>query len=66
MLAAHALGLGACWYCAPLFCQQEVRSVLGIPEDVEPQALIALGYPDERPEAPPRYPFEKIVHFDGW
>ncbi|MEM3795317.1 MAG: nitroreductase family protein, partial [Thermoprotei archaeon] len=28
MLAAHALGLGACWYSAPLFCSQRVKDTL--------------------------------------
>lgn len=45
LLAAHALGLGACWYSAPLFCQQSVRAALGIGEWLEPAALITLGYP---------------------
>ncbi|HRO23854.1 MAG TPA: nitroreductase family protein, partial [Promineifilum sp.] len=31
MLAAHALGLGACWVCAPLFCPAIVRETLDLP-----------------------------------
>ena len=34
LLAAHSEGLGACWFCAPLFCQDVVRKVLRIPEGV--------------------------------
>ncbi len=45
LLAAHAEGLGACWMCAPLFCQEQVRTVLAMPDDWEPQALLTLGYP---------------------
>lgn len=45
LIAAHVLGLGACWYSAPLFCQQRVREVLGLGEEVEPAALITMGYP---------------------
>lgn len=45
LLAAHAAGLGACWMCAPLFCQDVVRDTLNLPEDWEAQALITLGYP---------------------
>jgi coenzyme F420-0:L-glutamate ligase/coenzyme F420-1:gamma-L-glutamate ligase len=47
LLAAHALGLGACWMCAPLFCPGVVREALGLPEDWQPQALITVGFPDE-------------------
>lgn len=47
VLAAHALGLGACWMCAPLFVPDSVREVLQLAADWEPQALITLGYPAE-------------------
>jgi len=66
LLAASALGLGACWYCAPLFCPDVVREILGIPEGVEPQALIAVGYPNEEPEPPPRKPLEEVVYLERW
>ena len=66
LLAAHSKGLGACWFCAPIFCKDAVRKVLRIPEDVEPQALVAMGYPIEKPLAPLRKPFQNIFHFDYW
>ena len=45
LLTAHALGLGACWMCAPLFCPDVVRDALELPADWEAQALITIGYP---------------------
>ena len=45
LLSAHALGLGACWLCAPLFCPQTVRRTLDLPDDWQPQGLITVGYP---------------------
>jgi len=50
LLAAHAAGLGACWMCAPLFCQELVRISLNLADDWEPQALITIGYPAETKE----------------
>ena len=47
LLAAHALGLGACWMCAPLFAPDTVREVLKLDADWEPQALITVGYAAE-------------------
>ena len=47
LLAAHALGLGACWMCAPLFVPETVREVLQLDADWEPQALITVGYAGE-------------------
>jgi coenzyme F420-0:L-glutamate ligase / coenzyme F420-1:gamma-L-glutamate ligase len=45
LLAAEALGLGACWMCAPLFCPDVVQMALSLAEDWQPQGLITLGYP---------------------
>jgi len=50
LLAAHALGLGACWiasYDTPH--EEEVREILGVPEGVRIAAIISIGYPAERP-----------------
>lgn len=47
LLAASALGLGACWMCAPLFCPDVVRKTLALPADWQPQGLVTVGYPDE-------------------
>lgn len=62
LLAAHALGLGACWMCAPLFVPDTVRAVLQLDLDWNPQALITLGYPAES-KTRTRMPLENIVRF---
>jgi F420 biosynthesis protein FbiB-like protein len=66
LLSAHDLGLGACWYCAPAFCKQTVRRALQIPEDVEPSALILMGYPAESPTIPSKKPAKDYCFVDGW
>ncbi len=47
LLAAHAVGLGGVWLCAPRFCPETVRQTLDLPDHWSPQGLILLGYPDE-------------------
>jgi coenzyme F420-0:L-glutamate ligase/coenzyme F420-1:gamma-L-glutamate ligase len=66
LLAAHYKGLGACWYCAPLFCQNDVRKILKIPQNIDPQALITLGYPEEKPPRTPRKSLESVIHYEIW
>ena len=66
LLAAYANGLGACWYCAPNFCKPAVREALEIPDHVEPQAIITLGYADEEPKTPSRKPIADYVHMEKW
>lgn len=48
LLAAHALGLAACWMCAPLFCPEVVVQTLDLPDDWQPQSLITVGHPAEK------------------
>lgn len=48
LLSAAAEGLGACWMCAPLFCQDTVAAAAGLPEGWQAQGLITLGYPASR------------------
>jgi coenzyme F420-0:L-glutamate ligase / coenzyme F420-1:gamma-L-glutamate ligase len=64
LLAAHAKGLGACWFCAPAFCKETVKKYLEIPKEVEPQALIAMGYAAEKPEAPLRKGLDEVCFRD--
>lgn len=66
LLVAHDEGLGACWFCAPLFCQNVVRTVLKIPQHVDPQALITLGYLTANLDPPQRKSLEEIVDQDCW
>jgi nitroreductase len=46
LLAAAAEGLAACWMCAPLFCEADVKRTLSLPADWQVQGLVTLGYPD--------------------
>ncbi len=62
LLAAHALGLGACWIGA--FNEGEVRRVLNIPGGVRPVAMVPVGHPAEKPRAPPRRSMMKNVHYE--
>lgn len=64
LLEAHSIGLGTRWIGA--FDDEEIRSLLKIPEEIVPQAVIALGYPKEIPEKPPKYPLESVVYFNHW
>ena len=66
LLAAHAKGLGSCWFCAPGFCKETVRKMLEIPGEVEPEALIAMGYPAEQPPVPSKKPLGDYCFKDKW
>jgi nitroreductase len=52
MLFAHSKSLGSVWVGA--FDEKEVSKILSLPKNLSPIAMIPVGYPAEKPEAPPR------------
>ncbi len=63
LLRATEFGLGACWMCAPLFCQRAVVQALKLPDEWEPQALITVGYPADSGRNRPRIPWQDVTLF---
>ena len=71
-LAARAEGVGVGW--VSIFRDEDVRSLLGIPERIEIVAWLCLGYVDRLYEEPElavrgwrqRLPLEELVFRDGW
>ena len=61
LLAAYALGLDTGWMCAPLFCPDVVRDVLGLAPGLIPHALIAVGYRGREPRRRPRLPLAELI-----
>ncbi len=66
LLTTHMKGLGACWFCAPGFCKETVRKVLKIPDSVEPEAFVIMGYPAETPCVPPKKSLVEFCFLDTW
>ncbi len=61
LLAAHALGLGACWIGRARDAQ--VESLLGTREDEELMLLLPVGYPAEAPTEGKRKPLEELTRY---
>lgn len=66
-LAAHDIGLGCVWIAIyPLDDRvQTCRDILGIPGNITPFALLAMGIPAEAPGPEYRYDAERL-HHDRW
>ena len=67
LLAAEAMGLGAVWTgCYPLPDRQPaVKAALGLPENVEPFAVVPVGYPAGDDQPKDKWKPENI-HYDHW
>ena len=68
LLALHGKGMGGCW-CAIYPYEErmkEFQNLLGLPENIKPNALVVAGYPSKTPKQPDdRFKLEKI-HFEKW
>jgi len=64
MLAAHARKLHSCWTGA--FDEEEVRSVLGLPQHIRPVCLLAVGKGYPPCALTERLAVADHVHYEHW
>ena len=63
LLAAHAMGLGACVMTAPLLAGEVWASLKDLPLGLEPTCLVTVGHPFETPDAPRRKRLEHVMEY---
>lgn len=66
LLAARALGLGATITTFALRDRAALKSVLGLPDLVEPFAVLPVGYPRGRFGPLTRRPLNEVLRWDRW
>lgn len=64
LLTATSLNLGSCWIGA--FDETKVRTILQLPENIMPHAIVSVGYTDEKPLLPSKKKVETIVKLEKW
>jgi nitroreductase len=64
LIAASCLGLGSYWRAAPLVTAEILRNILGIPDHIDPQWMIHLGYAAGEPK--PKVLRNDINHWNYW
>jgi len=64
VLEATNQGLGTCWVA--WFIQEEIRPVLGIPDDKYVLAVVTVGHSAEDPRPRRRRALDEIVHSELW
>ncbi|GAB2996066.1 nitroreductase family protein [Amycolatopsis acidiphila] len=66
-LAARVHGIGTSLTTLYQGHEDELRALLGLPEDALTMALIPMGYPERgRWAQPKRRPVEEVVHWNRW
>lgn len=63
-LAATDLGLGTCWIGA--FDPMGVKKTLGLPEGIEPIAMLPIGFPNMAGRPKTRKPLDELIRYDRW
>ena len=66
LLACRALGLGTVITTNHILYESEVRSVLGLPDDVFTFAMMPLGFPLDRYGPLSRRPVSEVAFADHW
>jgi nitroreductase len=63
-LAAHDFGVASCWVGA--FDNEKVQRLLGIPDNVDPEIIISLGYSDDMKAQQLRDEVKYICFHEKW
>ena len=68
LLAARGLGLGSCLTSLHKRYEDEIKELLGIPENVETAALLPIGFPADNNRYGPtrRQPVEEVAYREKW
>jgi nitroreductase len=66
LLAARAMGLGACLITLPLWSVTSARRILKLPISVTPCCIVPLGWPQGRYGPTTRRPVEEVTHLDAY
>ena len=68
LLAARGLGLGSCLTSLHKQYEDEIKELLGIPDNVETAALLPIGFPASNASYGPttRAPVEEVAFRDRW
>jgi nitroreductase len=64
LIAATAAKVGSAFVSA--LAEKTLRRYLEIPDEIDPHAIIALGYPERMPKAPAKLSLGEIVYFNEW
>jgi nitroreductase len=66
ILACRAFGLGTTITTNHIRCEEEVKAVLEVPDDVQTFALMPIGYPLDSFGPVVRRPVAEVVYADRW
>jgi nitroreductase len=66
ILACRGLGLGTVITTNHLRCEDEVKTLLGLPDDVQTFALMPIGYPLGKFGPLTRRPVSEVAHAESW
>jgi nitroreductase len=64
LLKIEELGLAACWVGA--FHEPDVKRIFRIPDDIVVEAILPIGFADEKSKQKPKPELSSMVYWDRW
>ncbi len=67
LLAAHALGLGACWVAGHKKPYVDtIKKIIGAPQEMVLISLVAIGYALKEAHAKAKRPLDEVLHWEKY
>jgi nitroreductase len=64
LLTAQSLGVASC--PARSFHQKSIKEIVGLPDEVQPELLISLGYANQPPRPKTSKPAREVISYDQY
>lgn len=64
MLKFADYGIGSCWVGA--YSDSEMRKILEIPKDIQIEAVVPIGFPDEKIKRKDKKKLDKVLYWEKW
>ncbi|MDD5651650.1 MAG: nitroreductase family protein [Candidatus Nanoarchaeia archaeon] len=64
LLTACSLGISSCWVGS--YDEIQLRRILKLPDNINVESIVVLGYSDDKPKTPKRLPLNKITYFENF
>ena len=64
LLRLTDLGLASCWIGS--FLENEIKNVLQMPEEMKVEAILPVGYANEKPKSTKKASLQNIIFWDKW
>ena len=64
LIQAQSFGISSCWVGS--YDEIKLTRILKLPDNVNIEAIVVLGYSEDKPKMPKRFTIDRLTYFEEW